>query len=585
MKFRVTKRTLLAAALAALFLLAGCFGGDSVIHSSVASYDQSATYDAPNLPDSQHEDVMLSDMSYERPDIDGMRAAMDDLQRGVSDGKPAEEMIAAYEALQQQYDHADSMLSLAYLLYAFDVTDTYYRDEYAYLQSALSELDGDMQSVSAQLFESSSEAERLAKESFGEGYVDAIIRDEAYDDTTVQELLSQEEQLTLDYDNLSATFSILDNGQRWTYGDIVSDLTLGYDEYNRLYDAYCAALNEKAGDVFLQQLAIRTRIASRLGYADYSDYCYDTYGRDYSPADAGALHAAVKRYIAPLFIEASESDDTYDLDAAYFDEDAFFSELASASNAFSPLLGEPVSYLLQNRLYDFTDSAVKMDTSFTTYLSDYRAPFIFSRWTGSAEDIATSLHELGHFTSYYHNAASGYSAGDNLDLAEVDSQALVLLLFEDYEGFYGDLADEAKTTALIDAMYALLSGCMEDEFQQEVYANPAITLDEMNALYLRLAGEYGLEEVYGYQGTEWVLISHTFQTPLYYISYAVSMVPSLELFDLDQSDPAAAKTAYFNILMRDQYASLEDVLSRNGLDPVFSDATIERIAEILRQYV
>ena len=137
----------------------------------------------------------------------------------------------------------------------------------------------------------------------------------------------------------------------------------------------------------------------------------------------------------------------------------------------------------------------------------------------------------------------------------------------------------------MDAMYSLLSGCMEDEFQQEIYSKADITLDEINALYYRLSEEYGLREAYGYRGTEWVLVSHTFQTPLYYISYAASMVPSLELFYLEQSDKAAAKTAYFNIVMRDQYASLGEVLAKNGLNSVFSEQTIAQIADILKQYI
>lgn len=178
----------------------------------------------------------------------------------------------------------------------------------------------------------------------------------------------------------------------------------------------------------------------------------------------------------------------------------------------------------------------------------------------------------------------GYSAGDSLDLAEVDAQALVLLLFDEYDAFYGELADQARTAALIDAMYALLSGCMEDEFRQDVYENPDMTLEEMNALYESLAGEYGLQELYGYQGTEWVLITHTFQTPLYYISYAASMVPALELFELAQDDPNAAKTAYFQILMRKPYESLGDVLAENNLAPVFSEETIAQIAQILQAY-
>jgi len=575
---------ILSAALAAIFFLSACGTGSGSITSSAGGGTQTATYNAPVLPDISHEDVTLSDMTYVRPDIDGMYAAMDDLQNGIKRGKNAEDMIAVYQTLQEQYSHADSMLSLIYLLYAFDVTNTNNRDEYAYLQSALSELDAQMQAVSAQLFESSDQALQLARESFGENYVDAIIDDRLYDDATVQDLLSREEQLTLEYDNLTATFTLFDNGTYWTYADIMNDASLSNEEYYRLYDAYCAALNEEAGPIFLEQLGIRTEIASRLGYDNYATYCYESYGRDYSLADARTLHSAVKQYIAPIFIKASEQSDTYALSAASFDEDAFFSALSSSANAFSPLLAEPVTYMLQNRLYDVTSSGVKMDSSFTTYISDYRAPFIFSAWTGYSDDVATILHELGHFTNYYHNAVVGYSAGDSIDLAEVDAQALVLLLFGDYERFYGDLADEARTSQLIDAMYSLLSGCMEDEFQQEVYGNPDMTLAEMNELYARLAVEYGLQQVYGYQGTEWVLISHTFQTPMYYISYAASMVPALELFEMMQSDPEGAKNAYFRIIMRESYESLGDVLAQNGLAPVFAEDTIARIAQILNGY-
>jgi oligoendopeptidase F len=259
--------------------------------------------------------------------------------------------------------------------------------------------------------------------------------------------------------------------------------------------------------------------------------------------------------------------------------------LTVAAAGFSPMLDEAVQYMLRYGLYDFSVSQNKMDTSFTTYISDYEAPFIFSEWNGYSDNILTTLHELGHFTNYYHNAETGYSANDNLDLAEIDSQALVLLMIDYYDSFFGKLSDEAEADVLIDAMYSLISGCMEDEFQQTIYKNPEMTLDQINTLYKNLAVEYGLDEVYGYTGTEWVLISHTFQTPMYYISYAVSMVPALELFEKSQNDPEGARAAYFAILNRDQYAQLQTVLSENGLSPVFSEATIKRITALLERLV
>lgn len=584
MKHRVTKQNILLLTLALVMLLSSCASGGDTIISSSNYAPQSDTYSAPVRPDITHEDVTISDMTYQRPDIDGMRAAMKDLRDGIKHGKDATELISAYEQIQQMYNNADSMLALIYLRYAFDVTDTSIREEYAYLQSALYELDAEMETVSIALFESSGEVRELAEQAFGEGFVDAVVNDDMFDDQTIQSLLDQQEQLTLDYDNLRATFTMLDNGTRWTYESIQSDTSLSREEYERLYDAYCAQLNEKAGAIFLQQMPIRIEIAKRLGFADYTTYCYENYGRDYSPDDARTLHSAVKEHIVPVFVKAMLNRDTAALSAAVFEEDAFFSALSSASVAFSPLLSESVTYLLKNRLYDLRVSSVKMDASFTTYISNHRAPFIFSSWGGGAENIATMLHELGHFTNYYHNAEVGYSAGDNLDLAEVDAQALVLLLFDDYELFYKDLAEQARSKELLDAMYALVTGCMEDEFQQEIYGHPGMTLDEINALYARLAVEYGLADVYGYQGTEWVLITHTFKYPLYYISYAASIVPALELLEIASSDPTAARNAYFNILLRESYVSLGEVLEKNGLAPVFSQDTIANIANMLKEY-
>lgn len=603
----VTKRIVALLTAFCMLALLGCSFGSDKIHSSAAGSGASstdgitasaaagsaigepaaATAETPaetaQQAAKQREDVSFSEMVYERPDIDSMEAQLDDLKNGIVASKPAPDLISAYRSLQDQYAHADSMLSLSYLLYAFDVTKSYYRDEYAYLQSTLSELDGEMEGVSAALFESSDEAKALANETFGSDYVEDVINAEDLTDTSVQDLMDQEEQLTLEYDNLCATFTLLDNGKRWTLTDIENDYSLEYDEYYRLYDAYCAALNEEAGQIFLEQLGIREQIAARLGYSNYSDYCYDSYGRDYTPEEVRTLHAAVKKYIAPVYIYVNDRNDTSALADTTFDEQSFLNKLKTAAGDFSPMLDEPVQYMLRNDLYDFSYGANKMDNSFTTYISDYSAPFMFSQWTGESSDITTVLHELGHFTNYYHNAAVGYAATDNLDLAEIDSQALVLLMTRYFDQFFGVYEQDAKTDVLLDAMYSLLSGCMEDEFQQEIYQNPGMTLDQINVLYKQLAVEYGLDDVYGFTGTEWVLISHTFQTPLYYISYAVSMVPALELFELSQSDEAAAKSTYFSILMRAPYASFKEVLEQNGLSSVFLDSTIQRIAAIVDQ--
>ena len=90
-------------------------------------------------------------------------------------------------------------------------------------------------------------AESLARAALGDGYVDAVLQTEDQDAASLQELLDEEQRLTMQYDELSATYTLLDNGKHWTMQEIESDASLGDDEYYRLYDAYNAGFNARAG--------------------------------------------------------------------------------------------------------------------------------------------------------------------------------------------------------------------------------------------------------------------------------------------------------------------------------------------------
>lgn len=535
-------------------------------------------------PVPQHRDVSLADMAYERPDIARMETMLTQLGEDIASGADAHRLLADYDAVCRLYRDAESQMALAYLLYAFDVTEDFYQAEYADLSNALHALDIAMSDVSIALFESSDEARALAKTRYGERYIELVYEGVKLNNASVQALFEQEQALILQYDELMATFSVTDGGTDWTYERIMDNDALTYHEFRRLYDAYSAALNRAAGEIFRELLTVRTDIAAKLGYSSFAAYRYDCYGRDYTVTDAKALCEAVKQHIVPLYGEAIRSERIdFALYEATFDQTRFLLKLKDAAADFSDRLGEAYDYMLRNGLYDLSVSEQKLEGSFTTYLANYRAPYIFSQWSGSYGDIGTVIHELGHFANYYHNDTSGWSMGDSLDLAEVDSQALQLLMTPHYPAFFGDLAEAAEQELLLDCLYALISGCMEDEFQRLLYADADMSLEQINTLYRRLAEEYGFGTPFDYTGTEWVLIPHTFRTPMYYISYAVSVVPALELWERMQTDAEAARQAYFNILDRAQFAPFRRTLAENGLTDVFSEQTVKRLADMLEK--
>lgn len=531
-------------------------------------------------------DVAFSDMRYERPDLDALEKELDALLADAKKGKkPVDELLGRYQSIQAAYNNADSQMSLSYLLYAMNVKTSEYKDEYADLYARLNELDLTMTDASIALLESEKYG-AAARAAWGDEYSDTVFENETLNSIEIQPLLEREQDLTFQYDELLSSFELLDGGRRWTVEALAPAYYAGeidYDEYVRLYDRYYLELNREAGKLFLDLLAVRDNIAKTLGFGSYAAYMYECYDRDYTVVDSRNLQEAVKRYIVPVYIRAS-TESYADLSDISFDLDIYFVKLQRAAKDFSPLLLESLNYMLRNDLYDFDVSTDKMEGSFTTYLSNYNAPFIFSQWEGSSGNVRTVIHELGHFTNYYLNALVGWSVSDPLDLAEVDSQGLELLFLRYYDTFFGKNAKTAAAETLLDAMYAIVTGCMEDEFQQEVYQNPSMTLDEMNELYLRLAGEYGMQELYGFTGTEWVGIPHTFQSPMYYISYATSMILSMELWDKSQVDYDAARNAYFAVLQREPYAKLRSTAALNGLSDPLGEGTIEHLADTLAGY-
>jgi len=271
------------------------------------------------------------------------------------------------------------------------------------------------------------------------------------------------------------------------------------------------------------------------------------------------------------------------VEAIRVEEEPFFDMLQEELASVSPEALEAFEYMRRNELYTTEQSDTKMEAGYTTYLGAYESPFLFMEFTDDTGSAATVMHELGHFTRFCIEPADSWSIVDPLDVLEIDSQGLELMLVHEYDDFYGEAGEMAAKEHLLNGLYALITGCMEDEFQQKVYANPDMTLEEMNEYYAELASAYGMTDLYGFSGTEWAIIPHTFQSPLYYISYAVSVVPSLELWAMAEEDENRAAATYQSLLHRPTFTVLREVLAENGLSDPLAGATVKHLAEVLSE--
>ena len=539
----------------------------------------------PEIVDSETE-VGFSDMVYSRPDTSEIRNAIQDLKDKILQGNvPTGELFKDYETIMGMYRHLDSESSLAYLLYSLDVTTSYYKDEYDYVYAEMNSIDLLLIEIAQLLAESEQTAGEM-KEIYGDAYIEHVYKAAKQNSPEIQEDLKEEEKLVGQYDALLTGYVLEDGGREYTLEDIAEVASDDYEEYSRLYGAYCAGLNRKAGEIYLKILKIRARIADKLGYSNYAEYMYDAYDRDYSCREIRNLEQVVKDEIVPIYqkavLRAYMMNGFSNKGSDNIPFSTFLNRFAVILKDFSPEMEDSLQYMRRNGLCLSDVSEKKMEGSFTTYIDDYQAPCIMTQYEGTGNNAQTIIHEFGHFANFHLNTQSGWNTGSYLDCCEVDSQGLEMLMLHYYDQLFGESGSSLRTDKLNDMMYSIISGFMEDEFQQEIYSHPDMTLEDLNALYLQLSEEYGFTTLYGFTGLEWVMIPHTFQSPMYYISYGVSAIAALEIWALSEKDFSQAKDIYLKVQQRPSYSPLRTVAQDNGLSDPVSARTLRSLASSLQ---
>ena len=328
---------------------------------------------------------------------------------------------------------------------------------------------------------------------------------------------------------------------------------------------------EKIGALYRELVDLHNEEAQIVGYKDYADYAYEaSYGRDFTPDDAAALCEAVKPYARQYFGSLYYNEATYANFSA--DTDLTERELVGLVTQYMPRVSDDAAkaaaYMEKHGLY-FMDSAERVsDLGFTTTLDQYNAPFIYLALYGDQNDIQSMFHEFGHYYDAYVNPVPDLllSVG-SLDIFEIHSTGMEALSTGWYEDIYGEDADLARIRFLDSALYTVFSGCLFDEFQRVVYADPSLTPEQISQTFVTIARSYGLRSFGKEFSHYWMQVNHNFESPFYYISYAVSMLASLQIYEMAENDWAAAADFYNDLVSLGAYDyTYCELLEKVGLE-------------------
>ena len=241
--------------------------------------------------------------------------------------------------------------------------------------------------------------------------------------------------------------------------------------------------------------------------------------------------------------------------------------------------------MLDRGLYDIADYPGKQEMGFTARLYYQNQPFIFNKPENSFMDYTTMFHEFGHFANaYYTESDLLFGISDN-DICELQSQGLEVLALNFYDRIFGERAGEyIAKNVLLNLLYSVVDGCMYDEFQQRVFMEESLSPERVKEIYAQIYEDYGYAPYEGYD-LEWADVQHNFEFPFYYVSYAVSAVPALELYAMMQDSFDAAAEKYLAVSAMDtELYYFSEAMDEVGFGRVFDEATAREVSDALSIY-
>ncbi len=350
--------------------------------------------------------------------------------------------------------------------------------------------------------------------------------------------------------------------------------------------------------LYREMVLNNNRIAQIAGYNNYYEYAYELrYSRDYEPGQVQLVRDYVAEYVAPAFpgvmnktislIGGLEDAQMNAISELLFQKDF---DTLSVNYVEEYLNTLPVSaresmqkMFLESRAV-FANNASAHEGAFTTAVGEGLMCYFGPGYQGTS----TAIHELGHFYAldYFLKVNPDMNA-ISLDLAEVHSQGNEWL----FTGYLKDILDEETYETLVYyRMYENMAGILVqvcvDGFEELVYTHPdvaSLTEEDFEALMEQVCEDYGGIDFFEKNVTDiqWYWRMVVLESPVYYISYAVSCIAALDIYFECMEDYDEAMATYCALVEQvDEEGGFLSNLQRVGLHGPFEPDVYEALADL-----
>lgn len=556
--------------------------------------------------------MKFSEMRYQRPDLNELSRKYAQITEQFCQSGSAEEQYRLIREHEELSNNFQTMSTIAYIRHSIDTTDPFYEAEMTFFDSNTPAAEDDKQKF-YQAVERSRFQNELKKYTGPLFFTNIELALKSFSPAVI-DLRKKENALVTEYEKLLASAKIDFDGRILNLSEIQkyavsSDRNVRRNAWLKT-SGFFLQNSERLDEIFDRLVQNRTEQAKRLGYENYVQLGYDRLGRNcYGPEEVKNYRRQIVRDLVPMIVKIKERQAARLKlpDLKFYDDGCLFPDgnpapkggrqelVAQAKKMYhemGELTGEFFDFMVENELFDLDSKKGKEGGGYCIDIPDYRAPFIFANFNGTAGDVEVLTHEAGHaFASYLaRDMEIRETSCPTMDGAETHSMSMELFSRPWDPLFFQEETEKFRQYQLESALDFIPYGCLVDDFQTTVYENPGMTPAERKQTWIKLEKKYRpwidfdnlpfFCEGGGYQRQH-----HIYSFPLYYIDYCLAQTTALEFWSASEKDWDEAFRRYLNFVRAGGTKTYVELVKAAGLELPFNDGCIRNLCSEIYSFL
>ena len=556
--------------------------------------------------------MKFNEYEYEHLDLEKIKAEFSRLIESFKKAKNMKGQVAAFDEIIKLRNHIETMQTLVSIRHSVDTNDEFYDKENEYMDEISPILFGFTNDFYKTLVNSKFKDELVEK--YGKFLFDLAENTLKTFSPEIIPDAQEENRLSSKYSKLIASAKIDFDGKELNLSQMVP-YTQSKDRNVRIEAAkkvaqFFAENQDEFDNIYDSLVKVRTRMAQKMGYKNFVEFGYKQLSRlEYDAKMVEGYRKQVLENIVPLHTELRERQGKrLGVEKLKFYDEAIKFNSGNADPHGSPewILNngktmykelsketdEFFTFMTENNLLDLLSKKGKMSGGYCTYIPEYKAPFIFANFNGTAHDIDVLTHEAGHAFQVYQSR--GFDVPEYLwptyEACEIHSMSMEFLTWPWMKLFFENDTEKYKFIHLSEALLFIPYGVTVDEFQHWIYENPEVTPQERREKWLEIEKKYLPTRDYGEvnelkNGIFWFRQGHIFSSPFYYIDYTLAQVCAFQFWIKSREDREKAWQDYLNLCKLGGSKSFFELMKSANLKNPFEEGTLAAVIPKIKEYL